>query len=78
MGALVTFNDEENRQRALKVLNEDCKFKGRMLRASKCKAHADPYEKAQVQTACRLVLFSASKVYSSKVMSHSLSHMPLN
>jgi len=51
MGALVTFNDEENRQRALKVLNEDCKFKGRMLRASKCKAHADPYEKAQANKA---------------------------
>ena len=49
LGALVTFTDEENRQRALKVLNENCKFKGRLLTATKCKAHVDPYEKAQVQ-----------------------------
>ena len=49
MGALVTFADEESRQKALDVLNDNCKLKGRVLRATKSKAHADPYEKAQAQ-----------------------------
>ena len=51
LGALVTFGDEANRQRALQVLNDNCKFKGRLLTATKCKAHIDPYEKAQVRSA---------------------------
>ena len=42
-------SDEENRQKALDLLNDNCKIKGRLLRATKCKAHVDPYEKAQAQ-----------------------------
>jgi len=49
LGAMVTFADEVNRQKALVVLNDNCKLKGRVLRATKCKAHEDPYQKAQAK-----------------------------
>lgn len=46
-GALVTFSNDEEREKGLKIINSGAKMKGRVLKATKSKASADPYLKAQ-------------------------------